>query len=495
MILQLAELRNSYGLPFKKSVMKGNLIGCLFLIGLLFCAVDVKAQTAECRIENGRIIFLINPSWDVAQRKEFAKRFEIDSSVMSAVFQGRSQIYADSALWNIQKATGSFIELSKSFVQPTISNLNDLRVFQILSPQMLVQVENPDFGVNNFNGIEFFSYENGRAHFFLQGFPKARKVYLSGSFNGWSTLNTPLSQTDSGWIGSIPLPPGKYTYKYVIDGKWMVDPKNKLRERNEQHEYNSVLYCPNYQFRLKGYPSARRVYLAGNFNDWKPGELAMYRSTNGWILPVYLNDGTHFYKFIVDQEWITDPGNKNIREDSHGNLNSLIAIGDAYVFKLSGFPKANQVILSGTFNNWRTDELLMNKVADGWELPYILPAGNHEYKFIVDGRWILDPANPITDGTGDFQNSVLSFKANHTFSLKAHANAKEVLVSGSFNGWSTSGYRMVKKEGIWTCPVFLRPGKYIYKFVVDGKWMLDPTNALWEDNEFGNGNSVIWINP
>jgi hypothetical protein len=30
---------------------------------------------------------------------------------------------------------------------------------------------------------------------------------------------------------------------------------------------------------------------------------------------------------------------------------------------------------------------------------------------------------------------------------------------------------------------------------VDGKWMIDPANDLWEDNEFGTGNSVLWIEP
>ncbi|MBC8172950.1 MAG: hypothetical protein H7X71_03495, partial [Chitinophagales bacterium] len=41
----------------------------------------------------------------------------------------------------------------------------------------------------------------------------------------------------------------------------------------------------------------------------------------------------------------------------------------------------------------------------------------------------------------------------------------------------------------------LPPGKYIYKFVVDGNWILDPDNPHMEENEFGNGNSVLWIEP
>jgi hypothetical protein len=41
--------------------------------------------------------------------------------------------------------------------------------------------------------------------------------------------------------------------------------------------------------------------------------------------------------------------------------------------------------------------------------------------------------------------------------------------------------------------VHLSLGKHLYKFIVDDKWMNDPGNALWEQNEYGNGNSVLWI--
>jgi hypothetical protein len=39
----------------------------------------------------------------------------------------------------------------------------------------------------------------------------------------------------------------------------------------------------------------------------------------------------------------------------------------------------------------------------------------------------------------------------------------------------------------------LPTGKNRYKFIVDGTWMIDPGNKLWEPNEFDTGNSVVWI--
>jgi hypothetical protein len=44
-------------------------------------------------------------------------------------------------------------------------------------------------------------------------------------------------------------------------------------------------------------------------------------------------------------------------------------------------------------------------------------------------------------------------------------------------------------------PVTLKPGKYTCKFIVDNKWINDPSNDIWEENEYGTGNSVLWIEP
>jgi hypothetical protein len=38
------------------------------------------------------------------------------------------------------------------------------------------------------------------------------------------------------------------------------------------------------------------------------------------------------------------------------------------------------------------------------------------------------------------------------------------------------------------------PGNSEYKFIVDGKWILDPDNKLYEENQYGTGNSVLCIN-
>ena len=59
-------------------------------------------------------------------------------------------------------------------------------------------------------------------------------------------------------------------------------------------------------------------------------------------------------------------------------------------------PHAAMVNVLGTFNHWHLPEGVMEKGADGvWKRTVDVPIeGSYDYKFLVDGEWILDPANP-----------------------------------------------------------------------------------------------------
>ena len=51
--------------------------------------------------------------------------------------------------------------------------------------------------------------------------PDATKVCLAGSFNRWDPEATLMQRNEHGvWSVTLPLDPGRYEYKFVIDGKW-----------------------------------------------------------------------------------------------------------------------------------------------------------------------------------------------------------------------------------------------------------------------------------
>jgi chromosome partitioning protein len=58
------------------------------------------------------------------------------------------------------------------------------------------------------------------------------------------------------------------------------------------------------------------------------------------------------------------------------------------------FPSARTVRLTGSFCDWSAEGILMARCSEQlWECWAPLPAGSHEYRYIVDGRWVSDPHN------------------------------------------------------------------------------------------------------
>ena len=80
-----------------------------------------------------------------------------------------------------------------------------------------------------------------------------------------------------------------------------------------------------------------------------------------------------------------------------------------------------------------------------------------------------------------------------TFKIYA-PQAKKVSVAGSFNNWNAQGL-LAKKDsrGNWVLKTSLKPGRYEYKFVVDGSWVADPNCANRVCNSFGSQNSIVEI--
>ncbi len=60
-------------------------------------------------------------------------------------------------------------------------------------------------------------------------------------------------------------------------------------------------------------------------------------------------------------------------------------------------PDARNVFLAGEFNNWQLEPLtsLEGERNGVWERRIILNPGNYQYKYFIDGQWIVDPENPL----------------------------------------------------------------------------------------------------
>jgi 1,4-alpha-glucan branching enzyme len=82
-----------------------------------------------------------------------------------------------------------------------------------------------------------------------------------------------------------------------------------------------------------------------------------------------------------------------------------------------------------------------------------------------------------------------------TMQFKFYApKAKRVSLAGSFNNWDSKALTAKKDtKGNWTVKVNLKPGKYEYKFFVDGSWLNDPRCTYCITNTFGTQNCIVEV--
>jgi len=54
-------------------------------------------------------------------------------------------------------------------------------------------------------------------------------------------------------------------------------------------------------------PEASKVFVVGDFNDWRTDQLSMARADGGyWVLRLPLGPGDYRFRYVADGAWYTD---------------------------------------------------------------------------------------------------------------------------------------------------------------------------------------------
>ena len=70
---------------------------------------------------------------------------------------------------------------------------------------------------------------------------KAQAVFIAGTFNDWNPTATPLIALGEGrWVKELALPPGRYEYRFVVDGEWVSNTEATEHVTNAFGTCNSV---------------------------------------------------------------------------------------------------------------------------------------------------------------------------------------------------------------------------------------------------------------
>jgi len=68
----------------------------------------------------------------------------------------------------------------------------------------------------------------------------------------------------------------------------------------------------------------KEVYISGSFNDWK-SRIPLSHSGGEYAAIIELPSGTHYFKYLVDGNWIHDP-NQKTENDAFGGRNNVIIV-------------------------------------------------------------------------------------------------------------------------------------------------------------------------
>ncbi|GMP94144.1 hypothetical protein CsSME_00043706 [Camellia sinensis var. sinensis] len=113
---------------------------------------------------------------------------------------------------------------------------------------------------------------------------------------------------------------------------------------------------------------------------------------------------------------------------------------------------------------------------------------------VLEGKMalaIIDAQKTVEEKQKRIHGARSALQLLHTTCIVWPNAASEVLLSGSFDGWTTQRKMEKSKTGIFSACLKLYPGRYEIKFIVDGIWRTDPLRPTVCNN--GHENNLLII--
>lgn len=274
-----------------------------------------------------------------------------------------------------------------------------------------------------------------------------------------------------------------------------------------------------FSFRPSGPPA--RAVVAGAFNGWSQDRTVLTDPDGDGVYEAeaWLDPGTYSYKFVVDGNWIADPGNPNSAPDGFGGSNSMLVISGA----TGGSPahlyldtivhgSASIAVVEGSAA-LTTVSALLQRAEGGTDT---LTWGLRDGRILVDvrsarpGDWIRVAAadeaprftntvrfQPVPSSEFLWQDAVIYFPMTDRFANGDRTNDSplrhpEILPQANWNGGDWAGIRSRIEDGyfrslginaLWLAPLNKNPDvayrEYLPPYRVysgyHGYWPVSPT--------------------
>ncbi|XP_010477774.1 PREDICTED: uncharacterized protein LOC104756825 [Camelina sativa] len=113
---------------------------------------------------------------------------------------------------------------------------------------------------------------------------------------------------------------------------------------------------------------------------------------------------------------------------------------------------------------------------------------------VLEGKMamaIIDAQRVVREKQRRIDHARRALRLLRTASIVWPNSASEVLLTGSFDGWSTQRKMKKAENGVFSLSLKLYPGKYEIKFIVDGQWKVDPLRPIVTCGGYENNLLII----
>ncbi len=243
------------------------------------------------------------------------------------------------------------------------------------------------------------------------------------------------------------------------------------------------------------------AYVKGSWSaSWDQYFYMTEEEPGVWSVTADLSlEKSYEYGIVVNENWVGDPtnprngGNSEILRNPYFNSDGSVTI----FYYPQGDESVKLLYKTADDSEYKSVAMTQDAYHSALLSATITEQGNYTYALEVDGSQTADvnckEASFVISKLPEDDASVKSPVVNGnkvTFNYFA-PTAGSVNLAGEMNGWSSSATELTYNEttGFWSVEQELAPGRYEYKFVVDGgNWVMDTRN---EAQSSGNSLCVV----
>ncbi|HWJ91981.1 MAG TPA: glycogen-binding domain-containing protein, partial [Flavisolibacter sp.] len=209
---------------------------CILFFVMLVAGRARAQQSTAYTVKNGKMYIEMSRQIRTSALDSFITAFDLSDLGLRQFFRNNNADSLQRLGWQVERNNKQGFVISKPLAAvDNIVNPADKIIFTEKHrsfAERFPPVNNGIlYGYNRFRN-QPFAVSDSVVIFFLRNNLKASRVRLAGSFNDWLPDALSMNKTDSGWIARVKLGPGKYWYKFIVDGNWMADPDNLIREND-----------------------------------------------------------------------------------------------------------------------------------------------------------------------------------------------------------------------------------------------------------------------